>query len=210
MEATEKIKLVADGKTRKINVERRNALKSIASIVGKPSSFTYVDSDEDEIICLTDEEVSCAIFEDSVTKFAAVFTDKESSESSDIRQPRALHELTNIESEATTSPRDEEARQNQDRFTNKSSRNVLDNAGATTNSTNSSIEDAAGVSESQPTAVSSKSGKPDSSLDKFLPQLRKEHSKVYGMDCAFSVTNGKRNGLLPCLHACCKQHSGMC
>ena len=198
MEATKKIKLVVDGKTRKINVERRNVLKSIASIVGKPSSFTYVDSDDDEITCLTEEEVSCAIFEDSVKKFAAVFTDEESSESSDIRQPRALHELTNPECGATTSPRDEEARQNQDRSTNKSSRNVVDNAGATTKSTNSSIEDAAAVSESQSTAVSSKSGKPNSSLDKFLPQLRKEHSKTYGMDCAFSVTNDKEKEMVYC------------
>lgn len=105
MEATKKIKLVVDGKTRKINVERRNVLKSIASIVGKPSSFTYVDSDDDEITCLTEEELSCAIFEDNITKFAAEFTGEESSESSgDIRQPRALHELTNPECEDTTPP----------------------------------------------------------------------------------------------------------
>ena len=125
MEATKKIKLVVDGKTHKINVECRNVLKSIASIVGKPSSFTYVDIDDDGITCLTEEDVSCAILEDSAKKFAAVFTDEESSESSDIRQPRALHELRNPECEPTTSPRDEEARQNQDRSTNKSSRNVV-------------------------------------------------------------------------------------
>lgn len=201
MEATKKIKLVVDGKTRKINVERRNVLKSIASIVGKPSSFTYVDSDDDEITCLTEEELSCAIFEDNITKFAAEFTGEESSESSgDIRQPRALHELTNPECEDTTPrpPRDEEVRQNRDRCTNKSSSNVSDNEGATTKSTNSSIENAAAVSESQSTAVSSKSGKPDSSLDKFLPQLRKEHSKIYGMDCAFSVTNDKEKEMIYC------------
>ena len=73
-----------------------------------------------------------------------------------------------------------------------------DNAGATTKSTSSLIEDAAAVSESQSTAVSSKSGKPNSSLDKLLPQLRKENSKISGMDCAFSVTNDKEKEMVYC------------
>ncbi len=199
MEATKKIKLVVDGKTRKINVERHKVLRSIATIVGKPSTyFTYFDSDDDEITCLTEEEISCAIFEENVTKFATVFTSEEIPASYERRQPRSLNELTDAECEATTLPGDIEVTQNGDCCTNKSSSNVSDNAGATTKSKNSSTENTVAEPKSQSRAVSSKSGKANSNLDKFLPQLRKEHAKIYGMDCAFSVTNDTEKEMVYC------------
>ena len=87
----------------------------MSNIIGRPSHVTYIDSDNDEITCLTEEELSRAIFEENVPKFVSFYTSD--SDQMPISSGGKEFDCQNLECE-TTPQTNKEIRQNMDNCTN--------------------------------------------------------------------------------------------
>ena len=61
------IKLKIQDTAQKIKVEPNNIINNIKKIIGKFENITYTDKDGDVISCLTEEELTSAVFEDGIS-----------------------------------------------------------------------------------------------------------------------------------------------
>ena len=173
------IKLKIQDTVRKIKVEPNNIINNIKKIIGKFKNITYTDEEGDVISCLTEEELTSAVFEDGISSLVV-------KQKSELTTP-------NIDDQPTSSSL-VEIEDSTDRAENLEGLELRESStaqGTTTGELTGNIpQNGSDTLEIQSHELKD--------FKKIVESWKREHNDKYGIDCEFTIEtiSGKTTGEL--------------